>query len=89
MQTIQDSVIAGDLYIAIFNAVLSGQRIGHGREGYYFGENGEHTLYDIGKSIGHVLVDLGKSTAIEPTTFTHKEIEEYLGVCLDCNRVPW
>ncbi|KAF9453420.1 NAD(P)-binding protein [Macrolepiota fuliginosa MF-IS2] len=66
-----------DLYIAIFNATLSNPHTGHGREGYYFGENGEHTLYDVGREIGHVLVELGKSSVAEPTTFTQEEVNKY------------
>ncbi|KAI6109260.1 hypothetical protein EDD16DRAFT_1615421 [Pisolithus croceorrhizus] len=39
----------GDLYVVVYENALSG-RAGHGREGFYFGENGEHKLYDLGKS---------------------------------------
>jgi len=55
---------------------------GHGREGYYFGENGEHYLYDVGKTVGRVLVDLGKSNRAEPTTFKKEEIEKYFRVSI-------
>ncbi|EKM78697.1 hypothetical protein AGABI1DRAFT_41510, partial [Agaricus bisporus var. burnettii JB137-S8] len=67
----------GDLYIALFDAAIADPRTRHGREGYYFGENGEHTLYEVGKHIGRVLVELGKSDIAEPTTFTPKEIDKY------------
>ncbi|KXN91706.1 hypothetical protein AN958_12558 [Leucoagaricus sp. SymC.cos] len=68
-----------DLYMNIFNAVNSDRQPGHGREGYYFGENGEHTLYDVGKGIGNVLVELGECTSAEPTSFAREEIDRYFG----------
>ncbi len=74
------NVLVGDLYITIFDAALANRHIGHGREGYYFGENGEHTLYDVGKGIGLALVELGRTITAEPTTFTPEDIGKYLGV---------
>lgn len=69
-----------DLFILIFEAVLSSKAIGHGREGYYFGENGEHRLYDISKRISENLVELAKMGTAEPTTFTDAECQKYFGV---------
>lgn len=69
-----------DLFITIFDAVLSSKAIGHGREGFYFGENGEHKLYDIGKRISEELVELAKIGTPEPTTFTDEECQKYPGV---------
>jgi len=66
-----------DLYIVLFKSILSNPATGHGREGIYFGENGEHSLYEIGHAIGQALVDLGKSSTSEPTTFTAEEIVKY------------
>ncbi|KAK1224079.1 hypothetical protein PQX77_008409 [Marasmius sp. AFHP31] len=54
-------------------------RTGHGREGYYFGANGEHSLLDVCRSIGAALVDLGIGTSPEPTSFTKEEIDKYFG----------
>ncbi|KAJ6619675.1 hypothetical protein B0H10DRAFT_2024368 [Mycena sp. CBHHK59/15] len=48
----------------------------HGREGFYFAENGEHTLYAVGEAISRVLSDMGKGTPT-PTTFTNQEIQLY------------
>lgn len=76
--------LVGDLYIALFDAAIADPRTRHGREGYYFGENGEHTLYEVGKHIGRVLVELGKSDIAEPTTFTPKEIDKYFAVRCIC-----
>lgn len=75
-------MVVADLFIAVFNATLSNPHTGHGREGYYFGENGEHTLYGVGREIGRALVKLGKSTTAEPTTFTQEELEKYFEVRL-------
>ncbi|OCH94435.1 hypothetical protein OBBRIDRAFT_801254 [Obba rivulosa] len=37
------------------------KKIGHGREGLYFGENGKHALYDVGRAIGAAMVEPGRS----------------------------
>lgn len=78
------TVSVGNLYIVLFDAAITDPRTGHGREGYYFGENGEHTLYEVGEQIGNVLVELGKSTNAEPTTFTPEEIDKYFAVRFIC-----
>lgn len=67
----------GDLFIILLDAVLTKQDTGHGTNGYYFGESGEHSLYDVGKAIAEVLVDLGIGQSREPTTFTKEEIDRY------------
>jgi len=67
-----------DLFIVLFNAIRADpDEVGHGREGYYFGENGEHVLYDISKEVGRAMVACGKSSSDEPTTFTKEEIDKY------------
>jgi hypothetical protein len=60
----------GDLYIVLYDAILDG-RAGHGRDGLYFGENGEHVLRAVSEWIGEALVALGVGTADEriPTSF--------------------
>ncbi|KAF8885460.1 hypothetical protein BD779DRAFT_674409 [Infundibulicybe gibba] len=76
----------GDLYLALYKSIVTNPATGHGREGIYFGENGECNLYDVGKAIGQALVDLGKAKSAEPTTFTKEEIDKYLRGCyLDSN----
>ena len=67
-----------DIYITLLNAILDKKDPGHGREGYYFGENDEHTLYDIGKAIAEALVARGLADSLEPTSFTKAEIDNYL-----------
>ncbi|EMD33972.1 hypothetical protein CERSUDRAFT_117492 [Gelatoporia subvermispora B] len=67
-----------DLYIVLFDGITKNpDAIGHGREGYYFGENGEHTWMDIGKAIGRALVELGVSESDEPTAFSREELIKY------------
>lgn len=78
-----------DLYIVLFDAILSGAPPpGHGREGFYFGENGEHKLYDISKAISQALVELGKGGDPEPTSFSDEEIQKYFGVSFPTNILP-
>ncbi|ESK83754.1 NAD-P-binding protein [Moniliophthora roreri MCA 2997] len=67
-----------DLYSLLYDAILNNpDKIGHGREGYYFGASGEHKLYDISKAIGDAMVELGLSDDAEPTTFTDEDINKY------------
>jgi len=68
-----------DLYIVLFDAIQSGTPVGHGAEGYYFGENGEYLLYDIGQAIGVALKELGKAKTEEVSTFTTEDLDEYFG----------
>lgn len=74
-------VLVADLYIVLFDSIRKNPKgTGHGREGFYFGENGEHSLYEVGKALGQALVDLGRATEAEPTTFTKEEIGKYFNV---------
>jgi len=69
-----------DLYDVLFTLILAEpSKPGHGREGFYFGENGEHTWYDISKAIGVAMVKLGLSKSVEPTPFTEEELGKYFG----------
>nr|VWO98122.1 Protein RecA (Recombinase A) [Ganoderma boninense] len=67
-----------DLYMVLFdNIVANPDKTGHGWEGFYFGENGEHHWLDISTAIGQAMVDLGLSEKPEPTTFTVDELKKY------------
>ncbi|THU98280.1 NAD-binding protein [Dendrothele bispora CBS 962.96] len=69
-----------DLYNLLLDAVLSptaSTNLGHGREGFYFGANEEHKLYDVAKAIAENLVAEGKAKESDPTTFTKEEIVKY------------
>ncbi|KAJ7255830.1 NAD(P)-binding protein [Mycena haematopus] len=70
-----------ELYTTLYdNIVADPSETGHGRNGFYFGASGEHSLYDIGKAIGEALVKLGKSGSAEPTAFTQAEFDQYPGL---------
>ena len=56
----------------MYDGILSG-KAGHGREGLYFGEGGEHLLYDVSKAVAQALFELGKGKSPEPTKFTEEE----------------
>lgn len=74
-----------DLYILLFDAVLTNpENVGHGREGYFFVENGEFRWYDLSKAIGEALVEAGLAKSSEPTSFSDEELIKYAGsmVCL-------
>lgn len=73
-----------DLYIAVLDNLLAGKQIGHGREGMYFGENGEYNSYELSRAIGETMVRLGKSKSAEPTTFSTEEEQMFFGV--SCER---
>jgi len=67
-----------DLYIVLYDAIKNNpSAVGHGREGFYFGENGEHKLYDVSQAIAVALVEQGRGKSAEPTTFTKEEINKY------------
>ena len=70
----------GDLYMVIFDAVTKDKpTAGHGREGFYFAENGEHSWYSISKQISLVLAAKGIAANDEPTTLTADELVKYWG----------
>ena len=76
-----DTFAVADLYLVLFDAIRKDPSVpGHGREGFYFGENGEHNMYEVGKAIGDALVALGKSATPDPTPFTEEELEKYIKV---------
>lgn len=73
--------VVADLYIVLLDGILSNHpEAKHGREGFYFGENGEHTLHQIGKAVGETLVEFGLAKDPEPAPFTKEDIVKYLGV---------
>jgi hypothetical protein len=73
---------AADLYANLYDRIMADADTGHGRNGFYFVESGEHSLYDVGKEIGAALVGLEKADSAEPTTFTQADLDKYFGVRL-------
>ena len=72
--------LVADLYVVLYDSIITNPATGHGREGIYFGVNGEHNLYDVGKAIGDALYAIGKTDNPEPTTLTKEEIDKYFQV---------
>ncbi|KAF8206496.1 NAD(P)-binding protein [Mycena galopus ATCC 62051] len=65
-----------ELYIRIFDLLAAKSpppHFAHGRAGFYFGENGEHTLSQVGEAIAKALSGIGKGTP-SPTAFTDHEM---------------
>jgi hypothetical protein len=76
--------LVADFYIDLYNAIKANpDTVGHGREGFYFLLNGEHTLYDVCREIGRALVAVGRATDEVPTTFTPEEVKKYFNVSLN------
>lgn len=77
-----------DFYLILFNAALEKrENIPHGREGFYYSENGEHTWYDLCKTIAKELHAKGASKTDEPTTFTDEELIKAIGNLVSTPRV--
>ena len=70
-----------DLYIVLYDAILEG-KAGHGREGFYFGENGHYLFKDVSAKIGEALYDLGKSDTPEASAFTEEDYKQFPLVCI-------
>lgn len=65
-----------DLYVVVFNAIRANpDKVGHGRDGYYFGVNGEHNMYNVGKEVA-----LGRASNDGPTSFTQEDLDKYFKV---------
>ena len=62
------------MFITIYNSVLN-PSTGHGREGYYFAENGEYSQYEAAKAISEAMFEFEKGAALEPTMFTADELK--------------
>jgi hypothetical protein len=78
--SVSNSAVVAEMYQILFDATLSDPNVPHGREGYYFAENGEYRLSDLAKTYSQVLYDLGKGKSPEPTSFTDEEAQKYFGV---------
>ncbi|KAF8578200.1 NAD(P)-binding protein [Ramaria rubella] len=63
--------------LAVFEAAIEG-RTATGREGYYFGETGEYTHYDVARELARTLHARGIGTA-EPTPFSAEDMSKYWG----------
>lgn len=78
---IDDSETVADLYILLFNTIIvRPEYAAHGRDGFYFAENGEHTMYQVGKAICEGMNVMGVHSELEPSAFTQEELVNYFGV---------
>ena len=74
------SLAVADLYIVLYDALVANpEKVGHGWEGIFYGENGEHSWYQISRAIGDALVKLGLCDEAEPTAFIREELVKYFG----------
>jgi hypothetical protein len=64
------------LYLVVYDSVVSNPATGHGREGYYFAENGEYSQYEAAKAISEAMLECGKGKTLEPTAFTAEELKQ-------------
>ena len=64
------------MYIIVYDSVDLNPAMGHGREGYYFAENGEYSQYEAAKAISEAMLANGKGTTLEPTTFKTEELKQ-------------
>jgi len=67
-----------NLYSIVFRAAIAGTAP-HGREGLYFGENGEYRMVDAARACTRALHALGISKTAEPTAFTKEEVDKSFG----------
>ncbi|KAA1473464.1 NAD(P)-binding protein [Dentipellis sp. KUC8613] len=67
------------MFITVFDAVLGskGQSVAHGREGFYYVENGEYELMDVSKEVAKVFYDLGIQKTPDIKPFTEEEKAKY------------
>ncbi|KAG6880111.1 hypothetical protein C0992_005818 [Termitomyces sp. T32_za158] len=64
-------------YVGLGKNVLARKELGHGREGFYFAENGEYIMWDIAKAVGQTLHDAGKLKCPAPSSYTEEEMREF------------
>ena len=70
-------ITVADLYVLLLEGIHSGKPLAHGRNGFYFGEDGEYVLYDLAKAVSEALYGKGKSKSATPTTLNEDEMAKY------------
>jgi len=68
-----------DLYIILYDSIMSDPHTGHGRDGFYIGENGEYSMVQLAKTFSEAFVELGLGTDPEPKSFTPEENSKFFG----------
>src|SRR5262249_23019954 len=74
LDTTTNSTVA-ELYILLFKLTFSGGQAtpGHGREGYYFAENGEYSLGQLSDTSGRISFQLGRVKSPEAVSIIEAE----------------
>jgi hypothetical protein len=84
--------IVADLYIVLYDAIITDTTTTHGRSGLYFAENGTHELVQVGEIIARTLFEHGRGKSPKPTSFTTEEGVKYFGPlvcrCFHSSRTP-
>lgn len=65
---------AAEFYYILFDAILTGKNPAHGREGYYFLENGEYTHGQMAVAVAKALHKLGLIKSDEPVSLNEQEL---------------
>ncbi|KAI0746779.1 NAD-P-binding protein [Daedaleopsis nitida] len=77
--SVHNEDVAG-LYITLFDSIVNNpSKTGHGWDGLYYAENGEHTWRQLSQAIGAALVSLGVAAKADPTTYTLEEMKTFFG----------
>ncbi|KAI0368821.1 NAD-P-binding protein [Pilatotrama ljubarskyi] len=67
-----------DLYIFLLNALLSTpEKVSHGRTGWFFAANGEHSIRELHEAVAGALFSLGRIKTKELIPYTKDELDKY------------
>ncbi|KAI0366135.1 NAD-P-binding protein [Pilatotrama ljubarskyi] len=68
-----------DLYIRLLDALLSApEKVSHGRNGWFFAANGEHSIRELHEAIAEALFSLGRINTKEAIPYTREDLDKYL-----------
>ena len=68
-----------DLYIRLLETILEDpEKVSHGREGYFFADNGELSMREVLQSIADALFALGRVSTRELVPYAPGEAGQYL-----------
>ncbi|KAI0351703.1 NAD-P-binding protein [Trametes cingulata] len=67
-----------DLYILLLDALLSKpEKVSHGRNGWFFAANGEHSIRELHEAVAQMLFSLGRVKTTELIPYTKEELDKY------------
>jgi len=70
------SLLVADLFVILYDAIRAdpdGTRVGHGKNGYYHGENGEWSWMQLAEAMGQALHTLDPSKPADVRSYTPEE----------------